>query len=83
VKAKALPIVRATDRAKSACGASRNADPHLYYRLVPQERQAEMTCHNCRTKCQKFGKDRKGNQRFRCCQCYKVYADRPEKLDGT
>jgi IS1 family transposase/transposase-like protein len=42
-----------------------------------------MTCHNCRTKCQKFGKDRKGNQRFRCCQCYKVYCDRPEKLDGT
>jgi IS1 family transposase/transposase-like protein len=42
-----------------------------------------MTSHNCRTKCQKFGKDRKGNQRFRCCQCYKVYADRPERLDGT
>jgi transposase-like protein len=42
-----------------------------------------MTCHNCRTKCQKFGKDRKGNQRFRCCQCYKTYSERPEKLDGT
>ena len=42
-----------------------------------------MTCHNCRTKCQKFGKDRKGNQRFRCCQCYKTYSDRPQKLDGT
>jgi transposase-like protein/IS1 family transposase len=42
-----------------------------------------MTCHNCRTKCQKFGKDRKGNQRFRCCHCYKTYSDRPEKLEGT
>ena len=42
-----------------------------------------MTCHNCRTKCQRFGKDRKGNQRFRCCQCYKTYSERPEKLDGT
>jgi IS1 family transposase/transposase-like protein len=42
-----------------------------------------MTCHNCRTKCQKFGKDRKGNQRFRCCQCYKTYSERPERLDGT
>jgi transposase-like protein len=42
-----------------------------------------MTCHNCETRCQKFGKDRKGNQRFRCCQCYKTYSDRPDKLDGT
>jgi IS1 family transposase/transposase-like protein len=42
-----------------------------------------MTCHNCKIKCQKFGKDRKGNQRFRCCQCYKTYSERPEKLDGT
>jgi IS1 family transposase len=25
----------------------------------------------------------KGNQRFRCCQCYKTYSERPEKLDGT
>ena len=42
-----------------------------------------MTCHNCRIKCQRFGKDRKGNQRFRCCQCYKTYSDRPERLEGT
>jgi transposase-like protein/IS1 family transposase len=42
-----------------------------------------MTCHNCRTQCQKFGKDRKGNQRFRCCQCYKTYSERPERLEGT
>ncbi|HVN78549.1 MAG TPA: IS1 family transposase [Terriglobia bacterium] len=42
-----------------------------------------MTCHNCQAKCQRFGKDRKGNQRFRCCQCYKTYSNRPEKLDGT
>jgi transposase-like protein/IS1 family transposase len=42
-----------------------------------------MTCHNCRSKCQKFGRDRKGNQRFRCCQCYKTYSDRPEKLEGS
>jgi IS1 family transposase/transposase-like protein len=42
-----------------------------------------MTCHNCKSNCQKFGRDRKGNQRFRCCQCYKTYSDRPEKLEGT
>ncbi len=42
-----------------------------------------MTCHNCKIKCQKFGRDRRGNQRFRCCQCFKSYSERPEKLDGT
>ncbi len=42
-----------------------------------------MTCHNCQTKCQRFGKDRKGNQRFRCCQCIKTFSSRPERLDGT
>jgi transposase-like protein/IS1 family transposase len=42
-----------------------------------------MTCHNCKIKCQRFGRDRKGNQRYRCCQCYKTYSERPEKLDGT
>jgi len=42
-----------------------------------------MTCHNCQSRCKKFGKDRNGNQRFRCCQCYKVFAQRPERLDGT
>jgi transposase-like protein/IS1 family transposase len=43
----------------------------------------EMTCHNCRIQCKKFGRDRKGNQRFQCCQCRKTYSDRPERLDGT
>lgn len=48
-----------------------------------EKAREKMTCHNCRTKCQKFGKDRKGNQRFRCCQCLKTYSERSEKLDGT
>ncbi|MGO9272839.1 MAG: IS1 family transposase [Terriglobia bacterium] len=34
-----------------------------------------MTCHNCKTECRKFGKTRKGQQRYRCCQCYKTYSD--------
>jgi transposase-like protein/IS1 family transposase len=42
-----------------------------------------MTCHNCKVKCQRFGKDRKGNQRFRCCQCYRTYGERSGKLEGT
>jgi len=42
-----------------------------------------MTCHNCRTQCKKFGRDRKGNQRHRCRQCGKTYSDRRERLEGT
>jgi transposase-like protein/IS1 family transposase len=32
-----------------------------------------MTCHNCKTQCGKFGKDRKGYQRFRCAACAKTF----------
>lgn len=42
-----------------------------------------MVCHNCRSQCKKFGRDRKGNQRFQCRECRKTYADRPERLEGT
>jgi transposase-like protein/IS1 family transposase len=42
-----------------------------------------MTCHNCRTECRKFGKTRKGQQRYRCCQCFKTYSEpRNEHLGG-
>jgi transposase-like protein/IS1 family transposase len=42
-----------------------------------------MTCHNCRTACQKHGKDRKGQQRFRCQQCSKTFLEPREKpLEG-
>jgi transposase-like protein len=42
-----------------------------------------MVCHNCRTQCQKHGKDRKGNQRFKCQQCSKTFLEPREKpLDG-
>lgn len=42
-----------------------------------------MTCHNCRIEAKRFGKDRKGNQRFRCNQCSKTFAEPQEKhLDG-
>ncbi len=42
-----------------------------------------MTCHNCRIECRKFGKTRKGQQRYRCCQCYKTYSyPRNEHLGG-
>jgi transposase-like protein/IS1 family transposase len=38
-----------------------------------------MTCHNCKTACQKHGKDRKGNQRFKCQQCSKTFLATQEK----
>jgi transposase-like protein/IS1 family transposase len=42
-----------------------------------------MTCHSCRTQCQKHGKDRKGHQRYRCQQCSKTFLEPREKpLDG-
>lgn len=32
-----------------------------------------MTCHNCKVECSKFGRDRKGYQRFRCAECRKTF----------
>jgi transposase-like protein/IS1 family transposase len=34
-----------------------------------------MTCHNCNTRCKKFGKHRNGLQRFRCNQCRKTFTE--------
>jgi transposase-like protein/IS1 family transposase len=42
-----------------------------------------MTCHNCKIKAKKFGKDRKGNQRYRCNQCRKTFQELQEKLLGN
>jgi transposase-like protein/IS1 family transposase len=42
-----------------------------------------MTCHNCQTQAVKIGKDRKGNQRYRCQKCRKSYVDAPEKPLGN
>ncbi len=42
-----------------------------------------MTCHNCRTECKRHGKDRNGNQRFKCRQCSKTFLEpRENPLDG-
>jgi transposase-like protein len=38
-----------------------------------------MVCHNCQIEAKKHGRDRKGNQRWKCEQCRKTYSDRPEK----
>ena len=42
-----------------------------------------MTCHNCRTECQRFGKHRNGLRRFRCKQCLRTFTEpRADTLDG-
>lgn len=42
-----------------------------------------MTCHSCRIECKRHGRDRKGNQRFKCRQCSKTFLTPQDKpLDG-
>src|SRR6266850_1493312 len=42
-----------------------------------------MTCHNCKIETKKDGKDRKGNQRFRCNQCKRRFQEETERLLGN
>lgn len=42
-----------------------------------------MVCHNCEAKAKKHGKDRKGNQRYRCNPCNRTFCEYQEKpLEG-
>ncbi len=38
-----------------------------------------MTCHNCQIIAVKIGKDRKGNQRFKCKSCRKSFVEPHER----
>lgn len=42
-----------------------------------------MTCHNCQMVAKKFGKDRKGVQRFRCNGCRKTFSEIQDRPLGT
>ncbi len=42
-----------------------------------------MVCHNCKIEANKFGKDRYGNQRFRCNQCRKTFQELKDKMLGN
>ena len=42
-----------------------------------------MTCTHCNGETKKFGKDRKGNQRFRCLTCNKTFIAQVEKPLGN
>lgn len=42
-----------------------------------------MTCHDCRTEYKRFGKTRRGDQRYRCSLCNRTFQDhQPKPLDG-
>lgn len=42
-----------------------------------------MVCHNCKIEASKAGKDRKGNQRYRCAQCRKTFQEIKENVLGA
>jgi transposase-like protein len=42
-----------------------------------------MVCHNCQIKAKKFGRDRKGVQRFRCNACRKTFSEVQDRPLGT
>jgi transposase-like protein/IS1 family transposase len=42
-----------------------------------------MTCQHCNAETKKFGKDRKGNQRFRCLSCSKTFVAPTDKPLGA
>ena len=41
-----------------------------------------MNCPACQSEARRFGKDRKGNQRFQCTACKKLFADAPVRPLG-
>jgi transposase-like protein/IS1 family transposase len=42
-----------------------------------------VTCHNCKIEAKKSGKDRKGNQRYRCNQCKRRFQEMTENVLGN
>src|SRR5437764_4099934 len=59
--------------------ASRNAGLLSSLEIKPTLDSKFMVCHNCQIEAKKFGKDRKGNQRFRCASCRKTFQEPREK----
>jgi transposase-like protein len=74
-----------TDRAHPQAEAERTGflDPPSFSPSVLKKAREKMTSHNRKIEYRRFGKTRKGQQRDRCCQCYKTYSDpRNEHLGG-
>src|SRR5690242_14004756 len=45
--------------------------------------EAAMNCITCNSEARRFGKDRKGNQRFQCLVCKKTFSEPKERLLGN
>ena len=53
--------------------------PSVILAQLPVKGKDQMTCHNCRNLCQRYGKDRNGYQRWQCLQCGKVFVEPHER----
>jgi transposase-like protein/IS1 family transposase len=51
--------------------------------MMNETQSTSMTCQECGTPCQKFGKHRNGLRRFRCPGCKKTYTKAQERTLGT
>jgi transposase-like protein/IS1 family transposase len=69
----ALTIRRAHPQTEAK--RTRFLGPPSFWLTGLKEARANMTCHNCRIECNKFGKDRNGYQRFRCRQCSRTFTE--------
>jgi transposase-like protein/IS1 family transposase len=49
--------------------------PAVIFGCISEESKSQNDVPQLRIECRKFGKTRKGQQRYRCCQCYKRYSD--------
>src|SRR5690242_8522122 len=70
----ALPIVCTYRQGEISTRGKPQCRPKSIIGLPPQKGKS-MTCHNCITRCKKFGKHRNGLQRFRCVQCRKTFTE--------
>ena len=76
-------IMTAPQIALTTCGAHPQAEairtgflrPPSSWPNGPKKARVKMTCHNCQTECRKFGRDRKGYQRYHCRQCSKTFTE--------
>ncbi len=56
----------------------------LIVRLAASESKvSHMVCHNCKIAAVKAGKDKKGNQRFKCQRCKRRFQELRDKLLGN
>lgn len=80
---KFSPVALTTGEKHSQAGAKERGclDPSLFW-LSDTPGARKMTSKCCCAECKKFGKDRTGNQRWRCKTCLKTFTEAPARLLG-